>query len=371
MSLSASCRTHRVPLLAVLVPLALLVGPGPPAQGQGRGDRSGEPPAVIVAPVRAATVADRVEALGTARADESVDVTTDVTEKVVEIRFEDGQEVATGDVLVVLDQQEERADLAAARAVQEEARLAFTRIETLQSEQVAAMSELDARRAALQSAEAQIEVVRSRMAARTIRAPFDGVVGLRNVSVGALVRPGDVITTLDALDPMKIDFTVPTAHLEALRPGMAIEARSAALSGRVFEGRVTSVGTQADPVTRSVTVRAVVPNPEHALKPGLLLTVAIDKNARESLVVPEEAVVPRGSGHHVLVVSEEGEVARRQVRLGARRAGEVEIREGLEAGERVVTHGAVQVRPGQTVRIRAVQDEGRSLAEILDDRERP
>jgi membrane fusion protein (multidrug efflux system) len=348
--------------------LLLLLG-GVPAAAGAQGAGGERAPGVIVAKARREAVADRVEALGTTRADESVEITSDVTEKVVEIHFEDGQEVAAGDLLVVLDKTEEEADLRAARAVAEEARLAYQRIEKLEGRQVAALAELDARRAALRTAEAQIEVIRSRIAARVIRAPFAGVVGLRHVSLGALVRPGDLITTLDDVDPMKVDFTVPSTHLPALRRGLAVDTRAAALGGDAFHGEITSVGTQVDPVTRSVTVRAIVPNPERRLRPGLLMTVVLAKDPRKAVMIPEEAVVPRGSRNHVWVVSGEGRAERREVELGLRRPGEVEVRDGLAAGERVVTHGAAGVRAGEPVRIRAVQRKGQPLEELLASEE--
>lgn len=331
---------------------------GPPGAG---------PPAVIVAQARMETLADRIEALGTTRGSESVEITSDITEKVVEIRFEDGQAVAAGDVLVVLDKTEEEADLRAAEAVLEEARLNYARIEQLESRQVAAIAELDARRAALHSAEAALAVVRAQIAARVIRAPFDGVVGLRLVSLGALVRPGDVITTLDTLDPMRVDFTVPSEHLDALSPGLAVEARADALAGRVFAGEIDSVGTRVDPVTRSLSVRAAVanPGPRYALKPGLLMTVTIAKNPREAVLVPEEAIVPRGAETFVLVVADGAIVERRRVTTGLRRPGTVEIQEGLAAGERVVTHGVTTARPGEPVRVQATQQPGQPLAELL------
>jgi len=351
--------------------LCLLAGAPAGAQGAGGSEGGGrggtEPSPVIVAEARIETIADRIEALGTTHASESVEITSDVTEKVVEIRFEDGQAVEAGDALVVLDQAEEKADLHAAEAVLEEARLAYARYESLERQQVAAIAELDSRRAALQSAEAELAVIRSRIEARLIRAPFAGVVGFRRVSLGALVRPGDVVTTLDTLDPMRVDFTVPSEHLEALRPGLAVTARASALAGRAFEGEIASVGTRVDPVTRSIPVRAGIPNPgpPHALKPGLLMTVELAANPREAVIVPEEAIVPEGSRAHVLVVDAEGRVERRAVATGLRRPGNVEIREGLDAGERVVTHGVARARPGQRVRVRAVQRPGTPLAELL------
>jgi membrane fusion protein, multidrug efflux system len=336
-----------------------------PAQAQER--RASAPPPAIVAEARTETLADRVEALGTTRGSESVEITSDVVEKVVEIRFEDGQVVSAGDVLVVLDKTEEEADLRAAEALLEEARVAFGRIERLTSRDVAALAERDARQAALRTAEAQVAVAGARIQARMIRAPFDGVVGLREVSLGALVRPGDVITTLDMLDPIRVDFTVPSTHLDALRPGLPVEARVQALAGRAFEGEILSVGTRVDPVTRSVPVRAAVanPGPPHLLRPGLLMSVFIDKEPREAVVVPEEAIVPRGAETFVLVVGEGDVVARRPVRTGLRRPGTVEITSGLTAGERVITHGVDTARPGEPVRVRATQAPGQPLAELL------
>ncbi len=337
---------RRLPPSGLLLPLLAALGaPAAPAQPPG------EAPEVIVAAARAAEFADRVEALGTTHARESVNVTADVTEKVVEIHFDDGQTVAAGDLLVVLDKAEEEAALAAAQAVLREKRLAFERVQKLQSRQVAAVAELDLRRAEFQTAEAQIAVIRAQIANRFVRAPFAGVLGLRNVSVGTLVRPGDVITTLDDLSVMKLDFSVPSTHLETLRPGLAITARTDALGGREFQGQIKSVSTQVDPVTRSVVARAELPNPDGLLKPGLLMTVELAKQPRQAVLVPEEALIPQGRSNHVLVVDEAGRVARRQVEIGSRRPGEVEIRAGLEAGERVVTHGQMRVRPGQTVRI--------------------
>jgi len=354
-------------LAAGLLAVALVPSAGAQSRSEDDGPGGGEPPPVIVAEARRESVADRIEALGTTHASESVEITSDVTEKVVEIRFEDGQAVETGDVLVVLDQAEEKADLQAAKAVLEEARLAYDRYESLERQQVAAIAELDARRAALQSAEAELAVIRSRLEARVIRAPFTGVVGFRRVSLGALVRPGDVITTLDTLDPMRVDFTVPSEHLEALRPGLAVTARAGALGGRAFEGEIASVGTRVDPVTRAIPLRAGVhnPGPPHALKPGLLLTVELAVDPREAVMVPEAALVPQGDRTHVLVVGEDERVERRPVTTGLRRPGAVEILEGVAAGERVVTHGVARARPAQRVRVRGVERPGTPLAELL------
>ena len=314
-----------------------------------------KPLAVIVATARLDRVIDRIEALGTTRANETVRVTTTVTEKIVKIHFDDGQAVRAGDVLVELETSEEEAHLRAAEAVVTERRHAFERARNLESRRVAATAQLDERRAALEQAVAQIDVIKSRIAKRTIRAPFDGIVGLRNISVGALVEPSDLIATLDDLSVVKVDITVPTTYLTTLKPGLPIVARARALDDRSFRGEVRSVGTQVDPVTRSIIVRAILPNSDGVLRPGLLMMVELLKNERKSVVIPEEALIPRGRDNFVFVVDEAaGNTVRRQkVVVGARRPGEAEIVSGLDAGAKVVTHGTMQVRPGQVVTIKA------------------
>jgi membrane fusion protein (multidrug efflux system) len=323
-----------------------------------------KPQSVIVAPVRIAEVVDRIEALGTTRANETVRVTATVTGKIREINFDDGQEVAAGDVLVVLETAEEEAQLKAAEAVLAERRLAFDRSRQLERQQFATTAQLEERRAAVQESEAQIEEIKARIADRVIRAPFGGLVGLRNISLGALVAPGDLITTLDDLSLIKLDFSVPATYLRVLRPGLQVIAKTDALADEPFSGELRSVDTQVDPVSRSVVARALLPNPERMLRPGLLMTVELLKNPRQALVIPEAALIPRGRNNAVLVV-DGGKAVRREVEIGTRRPGEVEIVSGLSEGEHVITHGTLTVRPGQSVTIMTVQEQGEPLRKVL------
>jgi membrane fusion protein (multidrug efflux system) len=256
----------------------------------------------------------------------------------------------------VLNKAEEEADLRAMEAILTSRRLALDRSRRLESQQFSTTAQLEERAAAVQESEAQIESIKSRIADRVIRAPFDGVVGLRNISVGTLVEPSDLITTLDDLRMIKVDFSVPSTNLSALTPGLPIVARTAAFGNRAFSGELKSVDTQVDPVTRSVVARAILPNPDGTLKPGLLVTVELLKNPRRTLIVPEEALIPRGRQNFVLVIDEAAgnKAVNREVEIGARRPGEVEIVAGLAEGEEVVTHGTLSVRPGQQVTIKAV-----------------
>lgn len=309
---------------------------------------------------------DRIEALGTSFSNESVVITANVADRVTEIQFEDGQTVEEGQLLVGMRREEQRAALAAAEAVLAERRTAYERSRELERRQFTATAQLEERLAALREAEANRDAAAARLADREIRAPFSGIVGLRQISLGTLVTPGDRITTLDDLDPIKLDFTVPAAYLSTITPGLEIVATTTALPGREFRGQVHSVSTQVDRVTRSITARALIGNPDHALRPGLLLTVQLMKNPRQAVVIPEEALVPSGASNFVFVV-EEGRAARREVKTGARRPGDVEILSGLDEGEVVVTHGTMRLRDGQPVNIIEEQKHGQAVGAVMED----
>lgn len=359
-------RVHGRALIPLFLLVLLVVSTVWPDIVRAQAPGADQPAPVIVAPAVRAELLDRVEALGTTRANETVRVTASVTEIVRQVLFDDGQTIEAGDVLVILNKAEEEADLSAAEAILTERRLAFQRAQELESRQFTTTALLDERRAALLEAEAAIEAVRARIANRVIRAPFSGVVGFRNISPGALVEPGDLITTLDDLSVIKLDLNVPAVFLPTLTRGLAIVAEARALDGQSFRGAVSSIDSRVDPVTRSITVRALISNADGILKPGLLMTADLLKNAREGIVIPEEALIPLGRETHVLVVDPTTDTAlRRVVEIGLRRPGSVEVLSGLEEGELVVTHGTLRVRPGQTVTIQEVQNGEKWLSQRL------
>jgi membrane fusion protein (multidrug efflux system) len=325
-----------------------------------------ETAAVIAAEVRRVQFVDRVEALGTLKANESVAVTANVTETVSAIHFDDGERVEKGQVLVEMTNAEEHALLAEAQARAAEAERQYGRIKSLVAQRSASESLLDERKRDLDTARASLVAIESRLADRLIRAPFAGVLGLRNISPGALVEPGDLITTLDDDSVMKLDFAVPSVFLTDLKPGLGITTKARAYGQRSFQGQIRSVDSRVDPVTRSIQVRALIPNPDRTLKPGVLMQVELLRNPRQALVIPEAGLMQRGREQYVMLVGEGGKVERRQVRAGARRPGQVEIVAGLAAGDKVITHGNDKVRPGQVVRIRALDDGSKSLAEMLE-----
>lgn len=324
------------------------------------------PPAVIVAEVRLVEFADRVEAIGTLVASESVALTVNVTELVSAINFDDGDRVEAGQVLVEMTSDEEQAQLKEARAMVTEARRQHQRIKSLAAESSAAKSLLDQRLREWETARARLAAIESRLADRLVKAPFAGVLGMRDLSVGALVQPGDLITTLDDDTVMKLEFTVPATYLGVLKPGLDVIATTRAFAGQIFTGEVKSVDSRVDPSTRAVRVRALVPNPDRLLKPGMLMLVDLLGNPRETLMIPEEALVPLGDQQFVFVVNDVNEAVRTEIKTGSRRPGEVEVVDGLQAGDKVITHGTLKVKPGKPVTIIAVDDGSLSLPELLE-----
>ena len=304
---------------------------------------------VVTSNVDRERISDRIEAIGTTRANESVDLTARVSNTVTNIGFEEGSLVEKGDVLVTLEASSARANLAAARADLVEIRSQLERTEKLIRERAVSQSQLDQQRAQVQAAEARVEAAESALRDHTLRAPFDGRVGLRRVSVGTLVSPGDTITTIDDVSEMELDFAVPESFIATLEPGQEIVARNVAYPDREFTGTVETINTRIDPVTRTVTVRANIPNEDLRLRPGMFMTVILQKNPRDAIVIPEIALVLEGNHAFVFVVDDD-QVIQREVKLGTRMRGSVEITAGLEVGEEIVVEGTQSLRNGSKIR---------------------
>lgn len=354
------------PALALLVPLAAALALATSASAQGRGG----PVQVFVQQATSSEFVDRIEAIGTLRANETVEITATVTDTVTGLYFDDGARVAEGDTLLTMADGEERALLEEENAAADEARRQLNRAQSLVGQGTISRSVLDERRRSYETAVARRRALQSRLSDRVITAPFDGVVGLRRISVGALVTPGDVITRIHDDSVMKLDFSVPSAFLAALAPGIAIQAEARALDGMQFNGEISSLDNEIDPVTRSLIVRAVLPNEDGLLRPGLLMSVELLKNPRMATIIPEEALLPIARDTYVFVAvdGEDGTIAeRRRIVPGARRPGEVEVLEGLAPGERVVTHGAMRLRPGQAIIVRAEARDNETLEDLLGE----
>ncbi len=310
----------KIPLWMVLAGIVGILGVGQASAQQAT--------PVIVSAVATDRFVDRVEALGTLRANETVELTATVSETVTGVHFDDGQRVEAGSILVEMTNEEEHALIEEERSTVAEAKKQYDRLRPLVQRGAASISLLDQRRREYETAKARLRAIESKLQDRLVIAPFAGIVGLRNISVGALIEPGDLITTLDDDSVMKLDFTVPSIHLASLKTGLPIIATSHAFAGRQFEGTVASINSRIDPVTRAIVVRAILPNPDRLLKPGLLMQVTLLKNPRDVLVIPEEALIPSGRENRVLVVDQSvlpTLAQHRQVTAGSRRPGEVEI----------------------------------------------
>lgn len=335
--------------LAGLLPVLLAAcGQNAPGPAAGGGMAAPTVTAFVVQPVE---WVDRIEALGTARANESVTLTAKVTEVVRKVRFNDGDRVRQGDILVELTGEAEVANLREAQAALNEAQQQLERLEPLVRQGTLPRAQLDTQRALRDSARARVDAIRARLAERVITAPFDGVLGFRQVSDGALVTPGTVITTLDDIDTIKLDFAVPERFMSVLAPGQTVTARSVAWPDQVFSGTVTTVDSRVDPVSRAVTLRAELPNPDHQIRPGMLLTVELHTQPRQALAIPELALIQVGSRQSVYRLSDDDTVSEVEVRTGARRLGEVEITVGLRAGDRIVHEGTPKLRDGLRVTV--------------------
>jgi len=317
-------------------------------KGAGKGGAGG-PPAVVTTMVLAPMPwADSIEALGTASARESVSITAKVSETVAQVRFDSGEQVRAGDILVTLSDRAEVAGLNEASAAYREAQRLFERQQALAQRQLIAASQLDTQKAERDAAKGRLDQIRAQLSDRVIVAPFDGVLGLRQVSPGSLVTPGTVITTLDDISTIRLDFSVPERHLSLLAAGQAVVATSDAYPGEAFRGTVTSLGSRVDPVTRALAMRTEFDNPEHKLRPGMLLEVRLQRATRNALQVPELSL--QQVGRQAFVFRVDGDkVAQVPVRIGARRPGWVEIVEGVQAGDRVVVEGIVKLKPGAKI----------------------
>lgn len=311
--------------------------------------RQAETVPVTTQVVQPSAWSDTLQALGTAKARESVTITAKVSEIIETVHFESGQQVAAGAPLVTLRGQAQQAALLQAQATFAEADQLYKRQRELAAQQLVASATLDTQRSIRDAAEARVREMQSDIGDRNVRAPFAGVLGIRQVSAGSLVTPSTSIATLDDIERVHIDFQVPEAELASLSTGDKVSATSIAYPGRTFEGDVATIDTRVDPGTRAVSVRADFINADHALRPGMLLDVRMFRPERQALVIPEIAVVQVGRDSFVYRVKPDQTVERVDIISGARRSGVVEIRDGLAAGDRIVVDGTGKLRPGLKV----------------------
>ncbi len=331
-------------------PLALVGLEAAAPTGQQRG-QGGGPVGVVVSAVRTASVTERTESVGTVRARDAVTITAKVSGMVQAIRFQEGQRVREGEDLVELDAAALRAELDQARALFDDARSQVVRARSLQAGQTIAAQRLETLEALMRQAEGRVRQAEARLQELRIAAPFAGRVGLRQVSVGALIQPGTIITTLDDISRVRVEFSVPEIFVARVQDGSPVTARAAAFGDRRFEGRVAVIDTRIDTTTRTVRVISEFDNADEALKPGLFMTVELELGRREdAMLIAEEALDPVGDRNFVYVIRD-NRARRTEVRLGQRMQGEVEVLSGVRPGEQIVVRGIQRLRNDAPVRV--------------------
>ena len=333
--------------------------------GGGAEQRKKQVPLVSAAPPVRHLFVDKIDAIGTARANEQVTLAAAVTERIERVLFDDGMTVGRGQLLAVLSQGQENAALNGAIAEQEQAGAQFKRIKTLYDRGFATRAQLDLQQATSARAGASAAEARAAIGDRMIRAPFTGQVGLRTISAGAIVSAGTPLVTISDVSRIKLDFTVPETQLQGLRPGQPIAAAAAAFPGEAFAGTIASIDPVIDPASRAVLVRAVLPNPGARLKPGMLMNVRVQLGARTSDAVPELAITGRGDERFVFVIGPGGKAKRVPIVTGLRDGGLIEVT-GLPPRASVIGDGVVKVAEGMKVRLAPAG--GKAAKRGADDR---
>jgi membrane fusion protein (multidrug efflux system) len=301
--------------------------------------------------VKTGMIAEEVSAVGTLLANESVMIRPESDGRIAVIHFSEGQLVRKGDKLVSLDTSEVEAQLAAADSELTLNRSRMQRAEELQAKNFISAQALDeARENQNRSAARQMEV-KARLDKMTIQAPFEGVAGLRQVSPGAYVKAGQDIARLEGIGTLKADFRVPEIFLRKIRTNQAVQIGVDAFPGETFAGAIYAIEPSVDEQTRTVLLRAKIPNPGVRLKPGMFARVTLVLDVRDNaLIVPEQALVPRGGERFVFRVID-GKALQTKVEIGLRRPGEVEILQGLQAGEQIVVDGQLRLQDKSPVTV--------------------
>jgi len=316
---------------------------------------------VTSAPVKEEDWAPTLSAVGTVSAVQGAMVSTELAGTVSEIIFQNGGVAKKGDVILKLDASQEEALLRSAEAEAELARTDLERTRGLASQNVVSKAELDAAESKFRRLTAVVDQMRSNIRKKTIVAPFDGELGIRQVNVGQMINAGQQVVLLQSLDPVYVDFALPQQHLQTLSTGLEARVRTDALPGREFVGKLTAINSAVDTVTRNVTLQATLENPDHALRPGMFIKIDIVlPEKHKSLVIPGSAISYAPYGDSVFVIEKQkdnktgkqSQVLRQQfVRVGEARGDFVSITTGLKAGETVVGTGVFKLRNGMAVAI--------------------
>ncbi|HLV76455.1 MAG TPA: efflux RND transporter periplasmic adaptor subunit [Marinobacter sp.] len=345
-------------LVAIVLVGVVVAGAGvyrhletPDARGPGAEPQAS---AVNIAHPKLRKVRDEVSAVASLKALEAVELTTEVSGRVVQINLEAGRKVRKGEVLLGLDDRLVRAELAVIDAQLADARRQYDRAMSLRSNNSVSQSQVDELRTAVDVAVAQREAARVRLENHRIEAPFSGVIGLSDISIGAYLQAGTAITTLDASDQLELSFAVPERFVGQLELGQQVRASSPAFPDRVFTGELVELATRISELSRTLAVRALIDNPEGRLRPGQFMSASLTLQERQGLVIPEQALMLRGDQKYVFV-AEDGQARRVAVTTGSRAPGLVEVTTGLSAEDAVIITGQDRLSSGN--RVRAIESD--------------
>lgn len=304
-------------------------------------------PSVIVEKVTSQTIYTPLEALGTTKALNTILLTPNTTEKVSEILFKEGTFVHKNDVLLRLNQQEEQANLQSAQALFSEAEETFNRAKGLRKTKNISNADFKKRKTDLLEAEARLNILKSYIRDLTLVAPFDGIIGLTDISLGALVQPGDPIASLSDISSLKLDFNVPALYLKDLKEGQVLKAFVEAYPQKPLLGEIKTIDTSVNPNTRTIIVRALLDNQDYLLKPGMIVNVIIETSPRQALLIAEKAILQEAKKSFVFLFDPKTQLVKRTlITLGSRIKDRVEVLTGLTDKQHIVSEGHFKIRDG-------------------------
>lgn len=302
-------------------------------------------PNVVVSPAENRTIQDKIEAIGTTKASQSAVITTNVSETIIDLPVAEGSFVKKGTIIAVLNNTGEQASVA-------EAQQAFNRFNELAKLKIAS----EARR---EEEQAKLEVANAALAERVIRAPFDGVLGLINLDIGEMAMMGTALTTLDNINPLEVEFSIPENQISNLSIAMPINATTDAYKNEIFKGVIKAIDTRIDSNTRTLRVKADIDNSDQRLKPGMLMKTNIITAVRPALIIPEGAVASKGNQKSVLAIgkNDKGEdiAVEKMVTIGSHQTGFVEILSGLNESDKVIIEGQIKAQPDTQVKVIATK----------------
>lgn len=334
-------------LIALLCFVGFLYWQSQQANGTTRGP--GGTVAVKTAMVESQAMSREVSAIGTGIANNSIQLIAPNSEFLIELNVSEGKKVEQGEVIARLNNVQQKARVAELEAVMVEQSRQLERLKNLATTQATAQSLLDEQQSKVNSSKAQLDIARQQLNDMTIRAPFAGYLGLRRVSQGAYVSSGTVLTTLDDIQQLRVEFSIAERYLAEVAVGMPITVTNVAYGNIPFHGQVSAIDTRLDPVTRSVTIHGLIPNENLQLRPGMLLNVRLQLENRDVLRISEKALLPQQNRQYVFLVDAENQVQQKEVEIGQRIPGWVEVLSGIREGDEVIIEGVQKVRTGMTV----------------------